>query len=126
MSLRMERSGMFAKRSRRVAIAGFGIASLLFETLTRTFAMTVNIFVRLLIWVDGGFDGESCMQWVMNFCAQNKPRDLFCSKSVGLSNAMHGWLMGCCRWVRDYELLPQTSETFIYLAMLRIMVRRLA
>ncbi|MBE8987323.1 IS5/IS1182 family transposase, partial [Fortiea sp. LEGE XX443] len=30
------------------------------------------------------------------------------------------------RLVRDYELLPETSETFIYLAMIRIMVRRLA
>jgi putative transposase len=28
--------------------------------------------------------------------------------------------------VRDYELLPETSETFIYLAMIRIIVRRLA
>ncbi|MCC5666503.1 transposase, partial [Nostoc sp. CHAB 5784] len=28
--------------------------------------------------------------------------------------------------VRDYELLPETSETFIYLAIIRIMVRRLA
>jgi putative transposase len=28
--------------------------------------------------------------------------------------------------VRDYELLPETSETFIYLAMIRIMVKRLA
>ncbi|MBE9250229.1 MAG: IS5/IS1182 family transposase, partial [Leptolyngbyaceae cyanobacterium RM2_2_4] len=28
--------------------------------------------------------------------------------------------------VRDYELLPETSETFIYLAMIRIMIRRLA
>ncbi|MCP6763249.1 MAG: transposase, partial [Fischerella sp. CENA71] len=28
--------------------------------------------------------------------------------------------------VRDYELLPETSETFIYLAMIRIMLRRLA
>jgi hypothetical protein len=28
--------------------------------------------------------------------------------------------------VRDYELLPETSETLIYLAMIRIMVRRLA
>jgi transposase len=35
-------------------------------------------------------------------------------------------LMGCRRLVRDYELLPETSETFIYLAMIRIMVRRLA
>jgi transposase len=34
--------------------------------------------------------------------------------------------MGCRRLVRDYEGLPQTSETFIYLAMIRIMVRRLA
>jgi hypothetical protein len=37
-----------------------------------------------------------------------------------------GWLMGCRRLVRDYELLPATSETFIYLAMIRIMVQRLA
>jgi hypothetical protein len=27
---------------------------------------------------------------------------------------------------RDYEKLPATSETLIYLAMIRIMVRRLA
>ncbi|MBW4515207.1 MAG: transposase, partial [Timaviella obliquedivisa GSE-PSE-MK23-08B] len=27
---------------------------------------------------------------------------------------------------KDYEHLPQTSETLIYLAMIRIMVRRLA
>ncbi|MEH1860689.1 MAG: transposase [Nostoc sp.] len=37
-----------------------------------------------------------------------------------------GWLMGCRRLVRDYKLLPKTSETFIYLAMIRIMLRRLA
>jgi len=36
------------------------------------------------------------------------------------------WLMGSRRLVRDYELLPQTSETFIYLAMIRLMVKRLA
>ncbi|MBW4498138.1 MAG: transposase, partial [Scytonema hyalinum WJT4-NPBG1] len=27
---------------------------------------------------------------------------------------------------KDYELLPETAETFVYLAMIRIMVRRLA
>lgn len=37
-----------------------------------------------------------------------------------------GWLMGCRRLVRDYEQLPETSETLIYLAMIRLMVRRLA
>ncbi|MCC5604122.1 IS5/IS1182 family transposase, partial [Nostoc sp. CHAB 5836] len=30
------------------------------------------------------------------------------------------------RLSKDYERLPQTSETFIYIAMIRIMVRRLA
>jgi hypothetical protein len=28
------------------------------------------------------------------------------------------WMMGTRRLVRDYELLPETSETFIYLAMI--------
>jgi transposase len=37
-----------------------------------------------------------------------------------------GWLMNCRRLVRNYELLPETSEAFIYLAMIRIMVKRLA
>jgi transposase len=37
-----------------------------------------------------------------------------------------GWLMKCRRLVRDYGLLPETTETFIYLAMIQVMVRRLA
>jgi transposase len=37
-----------------------------------------------------------------------------------------GWLMGCRRLVRDYERQPATSEALIYLAMIRVMVRRLA
>jgi putative transposase len=36
-----------------------------------------------------------------------------------------GWLMKQRRLVRDYEYLPETSETFIYLAMIRLMLRRL-
>nr|WP_242059530.1 MULTISPECIES: hypothetical protein [Nostoc] len=30
-------------------------------------------------------------------------------------------MTGCRRLVRDYELLPETWETFIYLAMILIM-----
>jgi putative transposase len=36
-----------------------------------------------------------------------------------------GWLMKQRRLVRDYEYLPETSETFIYLAMVRLMLKRL-
>jgi putative transposase len=34
------------------------------------------------------------------------------------------WLGKCRRLAKDYELLPATSETWIYLAMVRLMLRR--
>jgi len=37
-----------------------------------------------------------------------------------------GWLGWCRHLNKDYELLPETAETLIYLATIRIMVRRLA
>ena len=87
-----------------------------------------------IIWVDGGFRGEVFMQWVLGVCqwivqAVLRPKE--CQKFVLLPKRWvvertFGWFMGCRRLVRDYELLPETSETFLYLAMIRIMVRRLA
>lgn len=86
------------------------------------------------VWVDGGFDGEPFMMWVMDVCrwivqvvlrpAQTKGFVLL--KKRWVVERTFGWLMVSRRLVRDYELLPETSETFIYLAMIRIMVRRLA
>jgi len=86
------------------------------------------------IWVDGGFDGEPFMQWVMNFCRwivlvvlrSQEAKGFVLLKKRWVVERTFGWLMGCRRLVRDYELLPETSETFIYLAMIRIIVRRLA
>jgi transposase len=37
-----------------------------------------------------------------------------------------GWLNWCRRLSKDYEILPETAETFIYVAMIRIMLKRLA
>ena len=86
------------------------------------------------IWVDGGFDGEPFLHWVMDVCRWIVQVVLRPQGSQGfillpkrwVVERTFGWLMHCRRLVRDYELLPETSETFIYLAMLRIMVRRLA
>ena len=36
------------------------------------------------------------------------------------------WLVRQRRLARDYERLPETSEAFIYVAMIRLMLRRLA
>lgn len=86
------------------------------------------------IWVDGGFDGAPFMMWVMDVCRwivqvvlrPEQTQGFVLLKKRWVVERTLGWLMGCRRLVRDYELLPETSETFIYLAMIRIMVRRLA
>lgn len=86
------------------------------------------------IWVDGGFDGAPFMIWVMDVCRwivqvvlrPEQTKGFVLLKKRWVVERTFGWLMGCRRLVRDYELLPQTSETFIYLAMIRMMVRRLA
>ncbi len=86
------------------------------------------------IWTDGGFDGEPFMMWVMNCChwivqvvlRPEQTKGFILLKKRWVVERTFGWLMGCRRLVRGYELLPETSETFIYLAMIRIMVRRLA
>lgn len=86
------------------------------------------------IWVDGGFDGAPFMQWVMDMCRwivevvlrPQQTKGFVLLKKRWVVERTFGWLMGCRRLVRDYELLPETSETFIYLAMIRVMLRRLA
>ncbi|MDH6099391.1 transposase [Anabaenopsis sp. FSS-46] len=37
-----------------------------------------------------------------------------------------GWFNWCRRLSKDYEILPQTPETFLQIAMIRLMPRRLA
>ena len=86
------------------------------------------------LWVDGGFDGAAFMHWVMDVCRwivrvvlrPEQTKGFVLLKKRWVVERTFGWLMGCRRLVRDYELLPETSETFIYLAMIQIMVRRLA
>ena len=86
------------------------------------------------VWVDGGFDGVPFMIWVMDVCRWIVQVVLRPKQSQGFvllkkrwdALRTFGWLMGCRRLVRDHELLPETSEKLIYLAMIRIMVRRLA
>jgi transposase len=86
------------------------------------------------IWVDGGYKGNPFMKWVMDVCRWIVIVVLRSDDAKGFEllpkrwvvERTFGWLMHCRRLVRDYEVLPETSETFIYLAMIRIMLRRLA
>ena len=86
------------------------------------------------VWADGGFDGEPFLLWVMDGCRWIVPVVLRPEQTKGfvllkkrwVVERTFGWCMGCRRLVRDYECLPLTSETLIDLAMIRLMVRRLA
>ncbi len=100
-------------------------------------------FPRLeLVWVDGGFDGQPFTDWVWD--------TLGCRVEVTLPPAgVKGFVLIARRWVvddrrerqrqrtfawlgkfrrlsKDYEALPESSEAFIYAAMIHLMVRRLA
>ncbi len=85
------------------------------------------------IWTDGGFDGDPFMQWVITVCRwivqvvlrPEQTKGFVVLKKRWVVERTFGWLMGCRRLVRDYERLPESSEALIYLAMIRIMLRRL-
>ena len=96
---------------------------------------TQNQVKRLnTIWMDGGYRGEEFMRWVMDmfrWIVTIVLRPLEKKGFVHLPKRWvvertFGWLNWCRRLSKDYERLPETSETFIYVAMIRLMVRRLA
>jgi len=92
-------------------------------------------YLRLIrIFVDGGFSGEGFLRFVMDTFG-------FILETVLRSAAVKGFEVLPKRWVvertfgwfnywrrlsKDYEVLPETSEAFIYLGMIRLMLRRLA
>ena len=94
-----------------------------------------NRWSRLtLIWVDGGFSGETFMHWVFDtfrwiLDVVLRPDDrkgfVLLPKRWTVERT-YGWLHWCRRLNLDYERLPASSESFIYIAMIRIMLRRLA
>lgn len=104
------------------------------QVLKRVKRMGQRVSRLTTIWVDGGFSGAPFLMWVMDVCRwivqvvlrPEQTEGFVLLKKRWVVERTFGWLMGCRRLVRDYELLPETSETFIYLAMIRIMVRRLA
>ncbi len=85
-----------------------------------------------LIWVDGTYRGQ-LIDWVScRFRFRLQPV-LRCDDQKGfvvlprrwVVERTFGWLNLCRRLSKDYEELPQSSEALIYLAMIRIMARRL-
>ena len=90
-------------------------------------------FPRLqLIWADGAYAGQ-LVDWVKRVCGlvleivkrpagvkgfQVLPRRWVVERTLG-------WLERYRRLSKDYEVLPESSEAMVYIAMIHLMVRRL-
>jgi putative transposase len=92
-----------------------------------------NVIQRLkLIWADGGYRGE-LLTWVeetlgLKLEIVEKPKDQSGFQLLPkrwIVERTFAWLVRQRRLARDYERLPETSESFIYAAMVRLMLRRL-
>ena len=91
-------------------------------------------FHRLrLIWGDRAYGGDMLLEWVLE--------QFHCMLEVLERPRGHGfrvvprawvvertlaWISRCRRLSQDDEKLPRTWETFIYLAMIPLMLKRLA
>jgi transposase len=85
-------------------------------------------------WVEGTYRGAEWTAWgkepykrVLESVARVEGHQGF----AGLPHRWVGerplaWLNQWRRWSKDYEELPATSETFVYVAMTRLMLKRLA
>lgn len=94
-------------------------------------------FLRLrLIWADGGYAG-ALVTWLARF----RPRHPLRLEIVKCADPDGGFVVQPKRWIvertlgwfnryrrlsKDYETLPATSEAMIYVAMIRLMLARLA
>ena len=87
------------------------------------------------LWVDGGYSGPEFAKWVRGL----RPKLVVevvkrCGKATGFAvlprrwivERTFGWLMRHRRLVRDYERTETSAEAWIYIAMIRIQLRRLA
>ena len=86
------------------------------------------------IWVDGTYAGKELMRWTMDtyrwiletIKRSDTDKGFVLLPKRWVVERTFGWLNWSRRLSKDYEVLPETSEAFIYIAMIRILVRRLA
>lgn len=88
-----------------------------------------------ILWVDGGYTGSTFANWVKALRPKLAVQVIKRSDAArGFEVLPHrwvvertfGWLLHHRRLVRDYEKTPTSAEAWIYIAMIRIQLRRLA
>jgi putative transposase len=88
-----------------------------------------------ILWVDGGYSGETFAQWVKTIRPRltvevvKRSDDVKGFKVLPRRRVVErtfGWLMRHRQLARDYETTESSAEAWIYIAMIRIQLRRLA
>jgi putative transposase len=98
------------------------------------FASVKNRFPRLkILWADGGYAGKLIDYvhllycWVLLIVKRSDDQKGFVVlPRRWVVERTFGWLMNYRRLCRNYEFCPHTCETVVKIAMIHIMVRRLA
>ena len=97
-------------------------------------ALTCFTWLRML-WVDGGYSGKEFAEWVRSMSRKLKVEVVKRSDDTSgfkvlprrwVVERTFGWLMRQRRLVRDYEATEGSAAAWVYVAMIRIQVRRLA
>ena len=85
-----------------------------------------------LIWADGGYTGHTLIDWALSlfnivWTVVKRPRKIFkIVKFRWIVERTFGWMNYQRRLSKDYEFLPQTSEAFVKLSAIGMMVRRIS
>jgi transposase len=88
-----------------------------------------------LLWVDGGYNGDAFAQWVKTIRPKLEVEVVKRSDAASgfkvlprrwVVERTFGWLMRHRRLVRDYETSESSAEAWVYIAMIRIQLRRMA
>lgn len=104
------------------------------KRLLKEISVEKEVVQRLkLIWADGSYRGElidwieTLFGWTLEIVEKPKDQTGFqILPKRWIVERTFAWLVRQRRLARDYERLPETSEAFIYVAMIRLMLRRLA
>nr|AYN62274.1 transposase [Heteroscytonema crispum UCFS10] len=89
---------------------------------------------NIKIWVDGGYRGKDFQHWVIDVyrwilsvvTRHEQQKGFVVLPLRWLVERTFGWFNWYRRLSKDYEILPQTTEAFIYVAMICLMLKQLA
>nr|WP_225901122.1 transposase [[Leptolyngbya] sp. PCC 7376] len=97
--------------------------------------MKLSNFQRwYLLYVDGGYRGQALCHWVMDtfgvilqmVLRPSERKDFCLLPRRWVIERTFGWFYWCRRLSRDYEYTTASAEAFLYLASIRLLLRRLA